>query len=491
MSFKNKLKEAYSNKVTAPKGYQEFNNKVEIKKTHHNAFKTVKWVSIGSLSLVGTFVLVVASVAIFSNMRINENFADSVKKARFSMYDTNLLESETFKRLNNITYDEEKKNEPISEDFVTYVNKFGEKTYQGFDKSSNFAYSPLMAYTQMDLISLALSDDEAIAEVNAALGTSDTTLRGTNVYRAMLNNSYANKQSKSTVQAKNAVFYDPYRAESEISQTFLAGLTARRAEAYSMSYDLDNDINNILQWIDESVNADRFFSKDDLDIDKDTFLLFVSSLYFDNAWQNKYVAKDTEDDNFYLNNDETITTKFMNHVIVSEYRDFGNYVSVKDGYRYGYYVEYFVPKKIEDNIFDVLPNDFLTKETEEKKYGPISLSVPKLDMTCKCEITDIIKGAGIQKMYEYKSGHSYLDNACETPNFEDASWVKCTKQKTSVSFDEDGTIVRTVTFSVGNGTDSYHPSNGYAIRLNQPFVYVIKDSNGLPLVLGAVNNPIA
>ena len=85
MSFKNKLKEAYSNKVTAPKGYQELNNKVEIKKTHHNAFKTIKWVSIGSLSLVGTFVLVVASVAIFSSMQIHESIADSVKKARFSM----------------------------------------------------------------------------------------------------------------------------------------------------------------------------------------------------------------------------------------------------------------------------------------------------------------------------------------------------------------------------------------------------------------------
>ena len=94
-------------------------------------------------------------------------------------------------------------------------------------------------------------------------------------------------------------------------------------------------------------------------------------------------------------------------------------------------------------------------------------------------------------MYEYKSGHSYLDNACETPNFDDASWVKLTKQKTSVSFDEDGTVVKSITFSIGNGTDSYHPSNGYEVTLNQPFVYVIKDSNGLPLVLGTVNNPKA
>ena len=489
MSLKNKLKEAYSNKVTAPKGYQELNNKVEIKKTHHNAFKTIKWVSIGSLSLVGTFVLVVASVAIFSSMQIHESIADSVKKARFSMYDTNLLESETFKHLNNITYDQEKKNEPISEDFVTYVNSFTEKTYQGFNKSSNFAYSPLMAYTQMDLISLALSDDEAIAEVNAALGTSDIELRGTNVRNAMLNNSYANKEYKSTVQTKNAVFYDPYRAESDISQQFLTGLTARRAEAYSVSYDLDKDINNILKWIDESVNENGFLSRDDLDIDKYTFMMFVSSLYFDNSWSNKYVAKNTKNDTFHLSNGETVTTKFMNHVILNDYCDFGDYVSVKDDYRFGYYVEYFVPKKLEDNIFDVLPNDFLTKEVEPR-HAPISLSVPKLDMACKSDITDIIKGTGIQKMYKYERGHHYIDNACETPNFEDASYVKCTKQKTSVSFDEDGTVVKSITFSVANGTDSMPTSNGFEIVLNQPFVYCIKDRDGLPLVLGAVNNPI-
>ena len=489
MSFKNKLKEAYSNKVTTPRGYQELNNKVEIKKTHHNAFKTIKWVSIGTLSLVGTFVLVVASVAIFSSMQIHESIADSVKKARFSMYDTNLLESETFKHLNNITYDQEKKNEPISEDFVTYVNSFTEKTYQGFDKTSNFAYSPLMAYTQMDLISLALSDDEAIAEVNAALGTSDIELRGTNVRNAMLNNSYANKEYKSTVQTKNAVFYDPYRTESEINQNFLTGLTARRAEAYSVSYNLDKDIDNILKWIDESVNENGFLSRDDLDIDKYTFMIFVSSLYFDNSWSNKYVAKDTRDDTFHLSNGETVTTKFMNHVIHNEYCDFGDYVSVKDDYRFGYYVEYFVPKKLEDNIFDVLPNDFLTKEVEPR-HAPISLSVPKLDMTCKGDITDIIKGTGIQKMYEYKPGHHYIDNACETPNFDDASYVKCTKQKTSVSFDEDGTVVKSITFSVANGTDSMPFNNGYQVTLNQPFIYCIKDRDGLPLVLGAVNNPI-
>ena len=55
---------------------------------------------------------------------------------------------------------------------------------------------------------------------------------------------------------------------------------------------------------------------------------------------------------------------------------------------------------------------------------------------------------------------------------------------------EDGTVVKTVTFSVGNGGQSARPGNGYEVTLNQPFVYTIKDRDGLPLVLGAVNNPI-
>ena len=143
-----------------------------------------------------------------------------------------------------------------------------------------------MVYTQMDLISLALSSPETINEMNTALGTEDTVLRGRNVCRAMMNNSYADKGQKSTVQAKNAVFFDHKRASSNINPTFLEGLTNRRAEVYGMSFDSAYDVNNILKWVDQSVNENNYISKEDLDIRDDTFIAFISSLYFDNAWQN-------------------------------------------------------------------------------------------------------------------------------------------------------------------------------------------------------------
>ena len=143
-----------------------------------------------------------------------------------------------------------------------------------------------------------------------------------------------------------------------------------------------------------------------------------------------------------------------------------------------------MPKKIEDNIFNLVPVDFLTKEPVEKHNQPVSLSMPKFEAECKNEITDIVKGAGIEKMYE--STGNCLENAVESSGFL-YSYIQHTKQKTTVSFDEDGTVVKTITFSLGAGGTSTAP--GSDVNLNQPFVYCIKDRSGLPLVLGAIINP--
>ena len=91
---------------------------------------------------------------------------------------------------------------------------------------------------------------------------------------------------------------------------------------------------------------------------------------------------------------------------------------------------------------------------------------------------------GIEKMYE--STGNCLENAVESSGFL-YSYIQHTKQKTTVSFDEDGTVVKTITFSLGAGGTSSAP--GSDVNLNQPFVYCIKDRSGLPLVLGAITNP--
>ena len=68
------------------------------------------------------------------------------------------------------------------------------------------------------------------------------------------------------------------------------------------------------------------------------------------------------------------------------------------------------------------------------------------------------------------------------------SYLSYTKQKTVVSFDEDGSVVKSVTMSMENAGKAIG-EHGYHVTLNQPFVYCIKDTQGLPLVIGSVIDP--
>lgn len=65
------------------------------------------------------------------------------------------------------------------------------------------------------------------------------------------------------------------------------------------------------------------------------------------------------------------------------------------------------------------------------------------------------------------------------------------RQKSSLSFDEDGTEIKSLTFSKGSNKAIGPAIEGETmkIQLNQPFLYVVYDSNDLPLYMGKVDQP--
>jgi len=482
MSFKSKLTKEYNQKVKKTEGYQKIKQEIKPVKTNHYLFQTLK-ISFATVGcLVGAFALV-AGLAFMSAIFHEETHTTSIKKVRFSIYDTELVKSSTFSALNNITYTEEKENNAIDSKFANNLNAFANNSFAKFDKSSNIAYSPLMLYTHLDLISLAASDDETKQQFDQVLLTSDASLRETNIYNAMKNNFFVNEKAQSTVQAKNAVFIERLFGADE---TFVNNLTKRNAEAYLLNFQNDKDVDNIVEWISQSVNQKNFISKDELQIQDDTALLFVSSLFFDNAWSSKFKTQDTREDTFYLTNDEEIQTKFMNHTYYGEYVDCGEYVSVTDYYNSSYSIQYFVPKDIKDNIFDVLPANFLDSEGKKEEVM-ISLSLPKFQITTQNDLSGIVQDLGITNPYVKYSNH--LKNAFLNKDDLEYSYLYYTKQKTSVAFDEDGTVVKSIVMSAAAGAAKAPMNKGYDVKLNQPFVYCIKDSNNLPLILGSIINP--
>lgn len=481
MSLNKFLKTTYNSKVTVPHGYEEVADSVVVKSTHHSFFKALKLTGVVAASTVGAFVLAAAGSVIISLLEVHSR-PESVQKARFSVYDANLIKTSTFQRLNTINYTAEQEKNPIDPDFKYGVNQFACDSFATLEKTENYAYSPLMLYTQLDLISCAVSDKETMDQFDSVL-SGDAPLRKTGIAASMRNNFFANEERKSTVQAKNAVFLEE---EFGAKDQFVQDMTERNAEVFEMDFQNSEDVGKACQWANASVNQPGFLKADDLKIEEDSAMLFLSTLYFDNAWSDRFVKEDTKPDDFHLLDGTTVTKDFMNHVTYAGFTDQVTYVSVTDTYKSNYSIQYFVPKNVKDNIFELLPKDFLFKQDQERKT--VSLSLPKMSLTCESDLSKMVQDLGITNPYVKRSNH--LKNAFRRSDELEYSYLNYTKQKTNVSFDEDGTIVKSITISLGATATSAGPGDdGYHVELNQPFVYCIRDPMGLPLVVGSVLNP--
>ncbi len=60
-------------------------------------------------------------------------------------------------------------------------------------------------------------------------------------------------------------------------------------------------------------------------------------------------------------------------------------------------------------------------------------------------------------------------------------YLQNVKQRNEIDFNENGTIVRSLsTASFGAGSAGVTEMNTVEVKLNQPFIYIIKDINGSP-----------
>ena len=91
-----------------------------------------------------------------------------------------------------------------------------------------------------------------------------------------------------------------------------------------------------------------------------------------------------------------------------------------------------------------------------------------------------------------KQGQKALKKFLDDEKLDDFNiYIQKIKQKNEVEFNEDGSIVKSVTMaSFGNGGKAAPMENDTLdVKLNQPFIYIIRDINGTPIFVGHVDNP--
>ena len=90
------------------------------------------------------------------------------------------------------------------------------------------------------------------------------------------------------------------------------------------------------------------------------------------------------------------------------------------------------------------------------------------------------------------NNYDSFHNAFNDPITYDVNfYLEQVKQKNEVEFNEDGAIVRSLTMADMEGCTSAEPLNNVLdVKLNQPFIYIIRDCNYVPILVGHIDNPV-
>ena len=220
-------------------------------------------------------------------------------------------------------------------------------------------------------------------------------------------------------------------------------------------------------------------------------LLLISSFYYNQKWSEKFIDSMTYKDKFYINNKDYIEVDFMRHSYsVDYYYDYGTYISFYDFYSNKYLIQYLIPKSTtSSNILKLIENINFLEENETCKMDieMIDLSVPKFTKKTEIDFIPVLKKLGLEKLFNEHF------STVENPFIKERGYnyyVKNVFQKNKIELNEDGTIIKSVAIESGGYYTSNAPPIKLEIKLNQPFIYIIKDKNKLPIYIGYINEPI-
>ena len=443
------------------------------------------------------FFVMVAGVAALSacSHEIDTETKFAPYERTYSINEFEEIEKSSFKKLNDVKYpDGTRQYYEVSAAFVTEMNGFAYELYAKTEKLSegkNYGASPLSLYFDLTLLYYSTADEQTRSEIADVLRFDDATT-AKDVINTYKTDFFANDDG--TMQIYNGVFLSN---AFEPNEEYLKALQKLYAEAYSLDFMNDGDVDKMLDWVNAKVNEKDFCDKKFLGVTPNTTAYLFSTLYFDNKWAYSYNDGDTASGTFYAKSGEQ-TANFMRHTYLGDAYDYEEYIAVYDYYRNGMKIKYIVPKAVDGDIFALTAdkNIFIDDETRRIKTPQkddyyyideiiVNLKMPKFTAESEYDLSSAIKEMGIVKAFD-DAAHPF-DFMFENLPKGTSIYLERLKQKNKISFSEDGTTIRTVTMAQMDAKSAAPMVvDTIDVDLDRPFIYIIYDANGLPVFVGDV-----
>ena len=347
----------------------------------------------------------------------------------------------------------------------------------------NRVCSPLNIYMALSMLA-AVTGGETRQQILDALGAESLDALQKQAAQLWAENSWDDGLVTSTL-ANSIWLRDGYNYNSETLQKL-----GEDFYASAFSGEMGSDAyNNILRdWINEHTGNLLTEQAGKLELNADTVLALVSTLYYSASWHDKFSSAATTQDVFHAPNGD-VSTDFL-------HSSDSNTVYYGDGFSaIGLSLEnsgrMWLLKPDEGvDAAELLQNEdtlgFLLANGEwsQTQRAIVNLSLPKFDVSSDLDILDTLAQLGMTDVLDgIKSDFTPLTAA------NDSLALTQAKHAARVKIDEDGCEAAAYTILGVEATAMMGPEDEIDFTLDNPFVFAITGIDGLPLFVGLVNQP--
>lgn len=347
----------------------------------------------------------------------------------------------------------------------------------------NRVCSPLNIYMALSMLA-AVTGGETRQQILDALGAESLDALQKQAAQLWAENSWDDGLVTSTL-ANSIWLRDGYNYNSETLQKL-----GEDFYASAFSGEMGSDAyNNILRdWINEHTGNLLTEQAGKLELNADTVLALVSTLYYSASWHDKFSSAATTQDVFHAPNGD-VSTDFL-------HSSDSNTVYYGDGFSaIGLSLEnsgrMWLLKPDEGvDAAELLQNEdtlgFLLANGEwsQTQRAIVNLSLPKFDVSSDLDILDTLAQLGMTDVLDgIKSDFTPLTAA------NDSLALTQAKHAARVKIDEDGCEAAAYTILGVAATAMMGPEDEIDFTLDNPFVFAITGIDGLPLFVGLVNQP--
>jgi serpin B len=256
------------------------------------------------------------------------------------------------------------------------------------------------------------------------------------------------------------------------------------AEVHSVDFLNPATLSAINNWVSEKTHGK--IKKILNGLDPLTILILINAVYFKGSWTYEFDPEYTENLLFYPANGSTIQTATMSQRAEFLYYQNESFQSVDLPYgdeKFSMTIFLPSPSSSVDEFIGNFSRENFEAWLEEYHRDTVNLYLPKFELELKYKLNDVLTALGM--------GIAFVPSMTGFANIVEGIelYISQVIHKTYVKVDEEGTEAAAVT-AVVFGTTSGPPDPEIFMRIDRPFVFVIRDNTtNAILFMGKILNP--